>query len=133
MNHKDYWKTDWLEVILLIVFVIAIGISGLNSLKAVAAYRAEQAAQAAAAAETAVLETEETETEYETEEETENIGVTMFATTDVNVRSGPGQSHDRIGGLSKGQEVLVIGTSGDWSIVIYNDTEGYVYSEYLSE
>ncbi len=133
MKHKDYWKTDWLEIILAVVFVIAIAVSGMHSLKAVAAYRAEQAAQAAAAAETAVVETEATETEEETEEETENTGVTMFATTDVNVRSGPGQSHDRIGGLSKGQEVLVIGTSGDWSIVIYNDAEGYVYSEYLSE
>lgn len=133
MNNKNYWKTDWLEIILMVVFVVAIAISGMHSLKAVADYRIKQAEEAAKA-ETAVIETEtETEYESETEEETENHGVTMYATTDVNVRSGPGQSHDRIGGLSKGQEVLVIGTSGDWSIVIYNDTEGYVYSEYLSE
>lgn len=133
MNKKDYWKTDWLEIILMAVFVVAIAISGMHSLRAVADYRVKQA-QEAAAAETAIAETE-TETVYdtETEEETENPGVTMYATTDVNVRSGPGQSHDRIGGLAKGQEVLVIGTSGDWSIVIYNDAEGYVYSEYLSE
>ena len=133
MNKKDYWKTDWLEIILMAVFVVAIAISGMHSLKAVADYRVKQA-QEAAAAETAVAETEtETVFETETEEETEDTGVTMYATTDVNVRSGPGQSHDRIGGLSKGQEVLVIGTSGEWSIVIYNDTEGYVFSEYLSE
>ena len=133
MNKKDYWKTDWLEIILMAVFVAAIAISGMHSLKAVADYRVKQA-QEAAAAETAVAETEtETVFETETEEETEDTGVTMYATTDVNVRSGPGQSHDRIGGLSKGQEVLVIGTSGEWSIVIYNDTEGYVFSEYLSE
>ncbi len=133
MNKKDYWKTDWLEIILMALFVVAIAISGMHSLKAVADYRVKQA-QEAAAAETAIAESEtETVFETETEEETENPGVTMYATTDVNVRSGPGQSHDRIGGLSKGQEVLVIGTSGEWSIVIYNDTEGYVFSEYLSE
>ena len=133
MNKKDYWKTDWLEIILMALFVVAIAISGMHSLKAVADYRVKQA-QEAAAAETAIAESEtETIFETETEEETENPGVTMYATTDVNVRSGPGQSHDRIGGLSKGQEVLVIGTSGEWSIVIYNDTEGYVFSEYLSE
>ncbi|MBO5747392.1 MAG: SH3 domain-containing protein [Clostridia bacterium] len=51
----------------------------------------------------------------------------------LNVRSGPSSSYSKIDSLSKGQNVIVISTSGNWSYILYNGIKtGYVSSYYLT-
>lgn len=141
MRNKNYWKTDWIEVIFIIIFVSAILISGMGVMNALSDYSYKEdrkkAQEIAASYETeaeTVKETEAvTETEPETEEETEE-GTLMYITTGVNVRSGPGQDFERIDGLSEGDEVYVLSEEDGWNRVRYEgDKEGYVYSDYFSE
>ena len=58
---------------------------------------------------------------------------TMYATTSVNVRSGPGTKYSIVGGLNRGDMVKRTGESGKWIRVAYNGIEGYVYGKYLSD
>lgn len=58
---------------------------------------------------------------------------TMYATTSVNVRSGPGTKYSIVGGLNRGDIVKRTGESGKWIRVAYNGIEGYVYGKYLSD
>ncbi|MCD8326743.1 MAG: SH3 domain-containing protein [Lachnospiraceae bacterium] len=58
---------------------------------------------------------------------------TMYATRSVNVRSGPFADTDKLGTLSKAQEVTVTGlTSTDWYRVSYNGGVAYVSANYLA-
>lgn len=51
----------------------------------------------------------------------------------LNVRSGAGTQYARVAGLSKGEAVAVLSTSGGWSRILYHGTKvGYVSSAYLS-
>ena len=51
----------------------------------------------------------------------------------LNVRSGPGTSYAKTAVLNKGERVIVLSDSGDWSRVLYHGTKtGYVSSRYLS-
>lgn len=51
----------------------------------------------------------------------------------LNVRSGAGTSYSKVASLYKGEVVIVLGTSGNWSRILYNGTKtGYVSSQYLS-
>lgn len=51
----------------------------------------------------------------------------------LNVRSGPGTSYSRIGGLGRGYRVIVLSTSGGWSRIVYHGTKtGYVSAQYLA-
>ena len=51
----------------------------------------------------------------------------------LNVRSGAGTSFPRTAVLSKGETVLLLTSSGDWSRVLYHGVKtGYVSSRYLS-
>lgn len=51
----------------------------------------------------------------------------------LNVRSGPGTSHSKIGSLSRGERVLVLSEAAGWSRILYHGTRiGYVSSAYLS-
>ena len=53
--------------------------------------------------------------------------------TGLNVRSGPGTSYARIGGLSRGYRVIVLSTNSGWSRILYQGTKtGYVSAQYLS-
>jgi len=53
--------------------------------------------------------------------------------TGLNVRSGPGTSYSRIGGLSRGYTVIVLSTANGWSKILYSGTKtGYVSAQYLS-
>lgn len=57
----------------------------------------------------------------------------MYATGDVNVRSGAGTSNSRIGGLSAGSSITVTGsTDNGWIQVNYDGQTGYVAGNYLS-
>ena len=51
---------------------------------------------------------------------------------EVNVRSGADTSADKLGSVEKGTALTRTGTEGDWSIVDYNGTTGYIKSEFLS-
>ncbi|MDO4344770.1 MAG: YARHG domain-containing protein, partial [Eubacteriales bacterium] len=58
---------------------------------------------------------------------------TMYATWDVNVRSGASKDNSRLGGLSNGEAVTVTGyTDNGWIQVSYNGQTGYVAGNYLS-
>lgn len=57
---------------------------------------------------------------------------TMYAKSSVNVRSGAGTSHSKVGSLAKGQEVTKVGEENGWSKIEFNGTMGYVNSNYLS-
>ena len=57
---------------------------------------------------------------------------TMYAKSSVNVRSGAGTSHSKVGSLAKGQEVTKVGEENGWSKIEFNGTVGYVSSKYLS-
>ena len=50
----------------------------------------------------------------------------------LNMRSGPSTSYRVLKILTKGTEVEIISTSGDWSKVKCSGTTGYVKNEYLS-
>lgn len=53
--------------------------------------------------------------------------------TGLNVRSGPGTSYTRIGGLSRGYTVVVLSANNGWSKILYQGTKtGYVSAQYLS-
>ena len=58
--------------------------------------------------------------------------VTMYAKSNVNVRSGAGTSNAKIGSLTKGQEIVKTGEENGWSKIEFNGGVGYVKSEYLS-
>ena len=63
----------------------------------------------------------------------ESVGETVYATTAVNVRSGPGTSYEKISQLQQGQAVLrvALGSNG-WSKIAFNGGYAYVSSNYLS-
>jgi len=59
-------------------------------------------------------------------------GTTMYITSAVNVRSGPGTSYSKVGELSKGDAVIRVGTTGSWSIIEWKSGTAYVSSGYLT-
>ena len=62
-----------------------------------------------------------------------SVNETVYATTNVNIRSGPGTNHSKLGVLYKGKSIVRIGVSdGGWSKVIYNGKEAYIDSRYLT-
>lgn len=56
------------------------------------------------------------------------------ATTDLNIRSGPGPQHEVIGAIANSDTATVNGCieGSKWCQVTYNGTTGWSYSEYLS-
>ncbi|MDD3244101.1 MAG: SH3 domain-containing protein, partial [Eubacteriales bacterium] len=57
--------------------------------------------------------------------------LTVQATSNLNVRKGPGTGYARLGTLSKGKTVTVTGTSGDWYRITYGNTsEAYISKSY---
>ena len=80
---------------------------------------------------------EETEDTQQTEEVTETPAVqeTQYATTTttVNVRASDSEKADKLGKVSGGTklEIIEVLVNG-WTKVVYNDSEGYIKSSYLS-
>lgn len=71
----------------------------------------------------------------ETEPETlyEEVTETVYATTDVNIRSGPGVEYPILGMHTYGSSISRTGIgSNGWSRIIYNGETAYMSSEYLS-
>lgn len=87
-----------------------------------------------AAEETPVEETpaEETPTEEAPAEETPATTETVMATTKVNVRVAADENAEKLGTAESGTTFTRTGTEGDWSIIDYNGTPGYIKSEYLT-
>ena len=55
------------------------------------------------------------------------------APSGLNVRTGAGTSYRRLAILPKGEQVLVLSTSGGWSKVLYHGNQtGYVSAQYLT-
>jgi uncharacterized protein YraI len=58
----------------------------------------------------------------------------LWATADVNIRSGPSAGHDRIGSLEAGARAGIIGvTESGWTQVVTDGRAGWVRSTYLSK
>lgn len=57
---------------------------------------------------------------------------TVTATSTVNVRSAADQSSNKLGQVESGTTLTRIGTEGEWSIVEYNGSTGYIKSEFLT-
>lgn len=93
----------------------------------------EEPEETEAVTETTETETEEPqETETESEEAEEQQAETVYTTDKVNVRSAADVNSDLLGSLDKGTKIAQTGTEGEWSIVDYGGTTGYIKSEYLS-
>ena len=80
--------------------------------------------------------TEEQSTENNTEDTgAENVTeIKLYAQTDVNVRSLPSTDGEKLGVLSKNQEVIGLGEAeGGWQKIRYNDGIAYVSAQYLGK
>ena len=55
-----------------------------------------------------------------------------IATSDLNVRSGPGKKYSIVFTLKKGSEVEVLAQNGEWSLIKYSNRTGHVNSKYLA-
>ncbi len=79
----------------------------------------------AAMTETPVPEEESTETSAPSQIPIVTVG------GDLNVRSGPGEEYDRIGGAIAGEEFVITGKSedGEWWQIEFDDQTGWIYAE----
>ncbi len=55
----------------------------------------------------------------------------VYATTALNVRSGPGTKYSILGYLNENQVVTKLGTSGKWTKIEFGGGTAYAYSSYL--
>jgi uncharacterized protein YraI len=62
------------------------------------------------------------------------FAATATATTDLNIRAGPGPSHPVIGVIGAGQSAEITGClqGSKWCTVAANGGQGWVYSDYLT-
>ncbi len=60
------------------------------------------------------------------------LAANVTSTTDVNVRSGAGNSYSVLTVMKSGTTTASLGTSGNWTKVNVNGKTGYVYSKYLT-
>lgn len=68
------------------------------------------------------------------EEAQQETTTTMYATANVNVRTGDSTTNKKLGTLAKGQSVTSSGkTEKGWYIVDYNGQTGYVSGKYLTD
>ena len=58
-------------------------------------------------------------------------GGTLEAVTGLNVRSGPGLEHGRIGLIRPGTRYTIVGQQGGWYAIEYNGQTGYVSGQYV--
>lgn len=91
---------------------------------------AEEPTEEPPATETPAEETPATETPAE--ETPAPATETVVTTTKVNIRSAADENSDKLGTAESGTTFTRTGTEGDWSIIDYNGTPGYIKSEYLT-
>jgi uncharacterized protein YraI len=63
---------------------------------------------------------------------TGGVAAAASATTDLNIRSGPGTEHQVIGVIPSGAPVDVLGCTGSWCQVNYAGRAGFASGSYLS-
>lgn len=72
------------------------------------------------------------EFEYDMDaEESQTTGKVVTGGSRLNVRTGAGMNYEIIDLLRPGEEVVVIGTEGDWYQIVVPEKTGYVHSNYL--
>ena len=83
---------------------------------------------------TEAAEQPETEQPQETEQQEETVQQTeTLATKDrVNVRAAADTESEKLGTLDQGTVVTRTAVDGDWSVIDYNGTTGYVKNEFLT-
>jgi hypothetical protein len=59
------------------------------------------------------------------------FAATAYATSNVNVRSGPGGGYEVVDNLRRGERVQIDRCRGSWCYVFSRATEGWVASNYL--
>lgn len=83
--------------------------------------------------ETPQEETPQEETpQEETPQEPQVTTETVYTTSKVNVRSAADENSDKLGTAEGGTSFTRTGTDGDWSIIDYNGSTGYIKSEFLT-
>lgn len=98
----------------------------------VKAENAQQVAEGTEAVEETTEVTEETQQSEQNEETTEQTTEKLATTDRVNVRAEANTDSEKLGTLEAGTVVTRTGVDGDWSIIDYNGTTGYVKNEYLT-
>ena len=79
-----------------------------------------------------VLSFDGKEYEYGTDsDDNQTTGKVVTGGSRLNVRTGAGMKYEIIDQLHPGDEVVVIGTEGDWYQIIVPEKTGYVHSRYL--
>ena len=58
-------------------------------------------------------------------------GTVKISSNTLNVRKGPGTGYARIGSLSNGAAVTILGEESGWYKISYNGGTGYVSKEYI--
>ncbi len=61
------------------------------------------------------------------------VGTVATNSSPLSVRKGPGTSYTKIGSLTKGSQVTIIGEEGDWYKILFGSGEGYVSKTYISD
>ena len=64
-------------------------------------------------------------------EESQTTGKVVTGGSRLNVRTGAGMNYEIIDQLRPGEEVVVIGTEGDWYQITVPEKTGYVHGDYL--
>ena len=75
---------------------------------------------------------EETEVQQEATVQTEATKQIMYATANLNVRSGPGTDYSILTTLKSGQEISVLNQSDGWAEIEYTPSPAYVSTSYIS-
>jgi uncharacterized protein YgiM (DUF1202 family) len=54
-----------------------------------------------------------------------------WASTEINVRTGPGTRFDIMGQLNKNEKVEIFSIINGWAKILFEDVEGYVNNDFL--
>ncbi len=57
----------------------------------------------------------------------------VTARNGLNVRSGPGTNHAKIGSLAFGTQIIVLSSSNGWAHIRHNNKDAYVSAEYITQ
>jgi uncharacterized protein YraI len=61
------------------------------------------------------------------------LAASAYATSNVNVRSGPGGGYEVVDNLRRGERVEIDRCRGNWCLVYGRSTEGWVSASYLGD
>lgn len=64
-------------------------------------------------------------------EKTEKAAYAKVIATSLNIRSGPSTDHEILGTVRMGTEFPLISEGSEWTKIVYNGTEAYVYAPYV--